>query len=261
MSRARKEKEIAFHDNIFGANNEPRQAIAKYYRTGERPFAFYRTLASSYCNGKRLLEYGCGTGSDSPFWVKSGATVTGIDVSPEAIKKARANAIREGVTVDYHVMDAEELQFANGSFDVVVGSGILHHLDSRASYAEISRILEKHGHAVFVEPLGHNALINLYRKCTPSLRTEDEHPLLLEDLQLARSYFDNVEARFFSLFTLLAVPFRNIVGFHRLVNILNRIDEIVFLMFPFITKYAWMVVLHLSEPNKSSHVSLAQPTR
>jgi SAM-dependent methyltransferase len=253
MPTARKEKEIAFHDKLFGTNNDPRQAIAKYYRTGHKPFGFYRTLASSYCNGKRLLEYGCGTGSDSLFWVESGATVTGIDISPEAITKAREHAIREGATVDYHVMDAEELQFEESSFDVVVGTGILHHLDSQASYSELSRILGKHGHAVFIEPLGHNALINLYRKYTPSMRTEDEHPLLMKDIQLARYYFDNVEASFFNLFTLLAVPFRNMVGFDLLVNMLNGIDEIVFFMFPFIKRYAWMVVLHLSKPNKSSH--------
>jgi ubiquinone/menaquinone biosynthesis C-methylase UbiE len=253
MSTARKEKEIAFHDKVFATNSEPRKAIAKYYRTSNKAHAFYRKLGALHCKGKRLLEYGCATGGDSVFWSQSDAMVTGIDISSEAIKKAREETMREGVNVDYHLMDAENLQFEESSFDVVVGAGILHHLNLKTSYAELSRVLRKDGHAVFIEPMGHNALINLYRKYTPSMRTEDEHPLLMEDIQLARQYFNNLEARFFNLFTLLAVPFRNMIGFDVLVNFLSVIDNIAFFVFPFMRKYAWMVVLHASDPKKMSH--------
>jgi ubiquinone/menaquinone biosynthesis C-methylase UbiE len=253
VSTARKAKEIAFHDNVFATNSEPRKAIARYYRASNKAHAFYRHLGSLHCKGKRLLEYGCATGGDSIFWAKSGAMVTGIDISSEGIKKAREETGREGVKVEYRLMDAENLQFEAGSFDVVVGAGILHHLNSKTSYAELARILRKHGHAIFIEPMGHNALINLYRKWTPSMRTEDEHPLLMEDLQLARQYFNNVDARFFNLFTLLAVPFRNMVGFDVLVNLLNALDNLTFFVFPFVRKYAWMVVLHASDPKKSAH--------
>lgn len=251
MSHTRKQRETSFHDELFGAHDDARKAATKYYTIREPAHSFYRGLVSLHCRGRRLLEYGCGTGSDAPFFVQSGATVTGIDISSAGITKAREHALREGVNVDYHVMDAENLHFADRSFDIVVGGGILHHLNLQASYAELSRVLAEDGHAVFIEPLGHNPLINLYRKYTPSMRTVDEHPLIMADIQLARRYFGTVEARFFILFTLLAVPFRNMrPAFAVLVRFLNMIDRVVFAAFPFTRKYAWMVVLHLSRPRK-----------
>src|SRR5436190_11409361 len=95
MSNARKQNEIAFHDRLFGAKDDPRNAIAKYYRVSDVTHSLYRELVADHCPGRRLLEYGCGTGDDSLFWAQSGARVTGIDLSSEAIKKARENARRE----------------------------------------------------------------------------------------------------------------------------------------------------------------------
>lgn len=253
MSDTRKQRESAFHDKIFAADDDPRKAIAKYYKVSDPTHSLYRKIVSGLCRGQRLLEYGCGTGGDSLFWAVSGATVTGIDISNEAIRQARDSAARAGAQVDYAVMDAEDLQFEDGSFDVVVGNGILHHLSPRTTYAELSRILRTDGHAIFIEPMGHNPLINLYRRYTPSMRTEDEHPLRMADIRLARRHFDDVEARFFNLFTLLAVPFRSMWGFHALGRFLTLVDKLVFFMFPFARKYAWMVILHVSRPRRTSH--------
>lgn len=261
MTDTRKQRETLFHDTLFGGDDDSRRRASKYYDVSDATYSFYRDLVSFHGKGKRLLEYGCGTGSGSLFWAKSGATVSGIDISTEGIKKARENARRAGVSADFYVMDAEDLQFGESSFDIVVGTGILHHLNSKASFAELSRVLTEHGRAVFIEPMGHNALINLYRKYTPSIRTEDEHPLTMEDIQLARHYFDSVDAKFFSLFALLAVPFRSRMGFDALVRFLNLIDRIVFLALPFTRRYAWMVVLHLSKPKKMSHDSVRTPQR
>jgi SAM-dependent methyltransferase len=86
--------------------------------------------------------------------------------------------------VRFLVMDAESLGFDEGSFDVVVGSGILHHLALRQS-----RVLRPDGCAVFVDPLGHNIFIRLYRKLTPSMRTADEHPLLDQGNSTGRAIF------------------------------------------------------------------------
>ena len=132
---------------------------------------------------------------------------------------------------------------------MIIGSGIIHHLDLEKSYAELNRILKKDGHAVFVEPLGHNPLINLYRNLTPKMRTEDEHPLLEKDLRLLGKYFHRVEIDYFSLFTLLAVPFRNTFLFNGLRTLLGKVDQAVFLIPP-VRKYAWTVVIHASNPKK-----------
>ncbi len=86
-------------------------------------------------------------------------------------------------------MDAENLKFNDHTFDLVYGSGILHHLSIEKAIVEIKRVLKKDGRAIFYEPLGHNIFINIFRLLTPSLRSEDEHPLLIKDLELIKRTF------------------------------------------------------------------------
>ena len=64
------------------------------------------------------------------------------------------------------------------------------------------------GWAAFVEPLGHNPLINAYRRRTPEMRTPDEHPLRVEDFVMAGDRFELVEVDYFNLLTLASVPLR-----------------------------------------------------
>ena len=82
-----------------------------------------------------------------------------------AVEKARKKAEHDTVTgVSFLVMDAESMKFEDKTFDVVYGSGILHHLNIDKAYRELARVLKPDGVAIFIEPLGHNPLINLYRK-------------------------------------------------------------------------------------------------
>ena len=142
------------------------------------------------------------------------------------------------------------MSFADNSFDLICGTGILHHLDIHAAFHEISRTLRPDGIAVFVEPLGHNPIINFYRKKTPQMRTVDEHPLLIKDIELARDYFKNIDVHYFYLIALLAVPFRKSFAFKYLVSVFNLIDQLLFRMFPFVRKYAWQSVIVFSLPEK-----------
>jgi SAM-dependent methyltransferase len=144
-------------------------------------------------------------------------------------------------------MDAEKTKFNDNVFDLVIGTGIIHHLNILNSYKEISRILNDDGHAIFIEPLGHNPLINLYRKLTPEMRTKDEHPLKINDIKLMEQYFHDVHIEYYSLFVLFAVPIRKLWFFKKIYNILKIVDEIV-LRFPFIRRYAWTILIHAHRP-------------
>ena len=250
MTEDRIRHERAFHDDRFGGGGDTRERAWKFYSITRRVNAHYRDLVARYSRGKRLLEYGCGTGSDSAEWASLGADVTGIDISAAGVERARERAVDGGYEADYHVMDAEQTEFSDDSFDVVVGRGILHHLDIDRSCAEIARIMTRSGHAVFVEPLGHNPLINLYRRRTRSMRTEREHPLRLADLDAAGRHFSRVEIAYFNLLTFPAVPLRNTFLFGPVLSILEAIDRLVLLLLPFLRRYAWMGVIHMSRPNK-----------
>lgn len=249
MNTDRLEKEQVFHDSVFEGDDNEGATLGKQYSVNRQVNQCYVDIVSEHCKGKRLLEYGCGTARRSKQWLGLGATYTGIDISPEGIKRARKRTENAPYDAHYFVMNAESTEFHNSSFDIVVGTGILHHLNLSNAYQELSRILEADGHAVFVEPLGHNPLINLYRALTPRARTENEHPLKVRDLKLLEQYFCHVKAEYFTLFTLLAVPFTNMFFFHALCGFLRSIDKMVFLL-PLARRYAWITVVHASHPRK-----------
>jgi len=135
-------------------------------------------------NSKVVLDIGCGLGYNSILFAKQGAYVYGIDISPKMIEKAKELADNYGVGKRTHfiVMNAEALEFADETFDIVYGHSILHHLDLGKVRTEIYRVLKKGGKGVFLEPLRHNLFINLFRKLTPHRRTPTEKPLKIKDI-------------------------------------------------------------------------------
>lgn len=145
MDTNRLEKEKAFHDDRYGGDDSARKNAGKYYSVNKHLNSRYIELTSKYSRGKKLLEYGCGTGSCSKQWLKSGAILTGIDISPEGIHVAKETIAESEYDVDYFVMDAENTDFHDNSFDIIVGTGIIHHLDILKSYQELSRILTEEG--------------------------------------------------------------------------------------------------------------------
>jgi SAM-dependent methyltransferase len=244
----RLERERDFHNVTFA--DQSRKTASKFYEVERAPMDRYAEILSlSGGVGKRVLEYGCGPGSQAFFLAQQGAEVTGIDISDVAIAQATERAEAEGVAerCSFEVGNAEATAFDDDQFDLVCGTAILHHLDLAAAYAEIARLVKPTGRAAFVEPLGHNPAINAYRDRTPELRTEDEHPLLARDLELTRTYFGEVELTYFNLTTLLAVPLRNTRAFDPAMTALQAVDRTIFRL-PATRKYAWMVLISLSKP-------------
>ncbi len=245
---SRLERERDFHNDAFADHS--RDAAAKFYEVEREPMdRCAELLLEGGVTGRRALEYGCGPGSNAFLLAQRGATVTGIDISDVAIAQARERAEAEGVAsrCEFEVMNAEETGFPDDGFDLICGTAILHHLDLQAAYGEIARLLEPTGRAVFVEPLGHNPAINAYRRRTPQLRTEDEHPLTVDDLELSRTWFGRTEVSYFNLSTLLAVPLRNTRAFEPTLAALRALDRGIFRL-PAARKHAWMVVICLECP-------------
>ena len=71
----------------------------------------------------RLLEIGCGTGSDAVWLASRGFDVTGVDLSAVAIDEARQRASAAGVEVDFRVADVREKGAVDGTFDFFFDSG------------------------------------------------------------------------------------------------------------------------------------------
>jgi SAM-dependent methyltransferase len=247
----RYQKEMQFHDRVF-SDRSARQGVERFYSVVDRQKEhFFTILRNTVRPGMTVLEYGCGPNTASRITAGGGAKVIGIDISPVAIRKYVDSATERRVgTVTGCVMNAEILGFGDNTFDLISGVAILHHLDLERSYREISRVLKPGGRAVFIEPLGHNPAINFYRTITPSMRTEDEHPLMVKDLKMAERCFGRIDVQYFNLTSMMAVPFRRFACFSRLVSGLSRFDDFLFDNLPFTRRYAWSTVVTMADPIK-----------
>ncbi|MCP3981367.1 MAG: class I SAM-dependent methyltransferase [bacterium] len=246
--RLQREKE--FHDEAFEQNS--RADLDKFYKVCRAAYGDYAEWLRVSCAGKRVLEYGCGTGSQAFTLAAAGAEVWAIDISDVAIRKAAETARKKGLEQRTHfeVMDAEQLRFTDGSFDVICGTGILHHLDLDRAFAEIARTLDAHGTAMFLEPTGHNPIVNFYRNRTPQLRTPDEHPLLMRDLQNIERYFGEVEPRFYNNLSLAAFLFHRTPVFSTVLGLLDATDRAMFKLVPVTRRFGWHVLLKLRAPGR-----------
>ena len=96
----------------------------------------------------RLLDAGCGTGENALLAASRGADVTGIDVAPAAIARARAKASERGLTARFEVADALGLGRLSRTVDTVIDSGAFHVFgdDDRARYvASLAAVLRPAG--------------------------------------------------------------------------------------------------------------------
>ena len=119
--------------------------IAGSFAGVANPFSLGRLEA-----GERVLDLGSGAGTDSlvaALQVGPEGSVTGIDMTPEMVQKARAGAAELGLTnVTFVEGEAEELAFEDATFDVVISNGVIDLIpDKETVFSSIYRVLEPGG--------------------------------------------------------------------------------------------------------------------
>ena len=117
----------------------------------------------------------------------------------------------------------------------------MHHLRISNCISEISRILKPGGSIIFIEPLGTNPLINLYRYLTPRARSKDEHPLNKKDFDIIKSKFKKIDLKYYGFLTLVFFPFYKSQR-SKVFKTLVHFDQILFKLKIF-QIFAWSVLI------------------
>lgn len=110
-----------------------------------------RLMEFAQHRGKRLLEIGAGLGTDHAQFAKNGAITTDLDLSSGHLEHARRNFALRGLQGTFIHGDAENLPFADGSFDVVYSNGVIHHTpNTQRVVDEIFRVLKPGGRVIIM---------------------------------------------------------------------------------------------------------------
>jgi ubiquinone/menaquinone biosynthesis C-methylase UbiE len=102
-------------------------------------------------SGKRVLEIGCGLGTDLMDFARAGAVATGVDLTPAGVDLVNKRFALYGLPGNAMVGDAEKLPFPDATFDVVYSFGVLHHTpDTQRAIHEVFRVLKPGGEAIIM---------------------------------------------------------------------------------------------------------------
>ena len=116
--------------------------VARTISGGAEEFVGRLAIAS----GTRALDVACGTGNVAIPLARAGAVVTGVDIAPNLLVQARERAAAENLTIQFDEGDAEQLPYADGSFDAVVSMfGAMFAPRPEVVAAELARVLRPGG--------------------------------------------------------------------------------------------------------------------
>jgi ubiquinone/menaquinone biosynthesis C-methylase UbiE len=154
--------------------------------------------------GKRVVDFGCGSGVNTALLANRGAHVWGIDISQDLLRLARRRMVVSGCAHEatFIAGSAHDMPFPDSSIDVVFGMGILHHLDLDLVALELLRVLKPGGCAIFQEPVRNSAVIRFLRPLVPYHAPDvspHERPLTDEELGRFASGFSRGSMRAFVL--------------------------------------------------------------
>jgi len=206
----------------------------------------------------RLLSYGCGGGKSALIYARMGYTVCGFDISDGMVDVARKRAEKYALAdrTTFSAQAAEELDYPDEFFDVVVGEDILHHVELNRAIPEMHRVLKPGGVAIFKDSLATPRRDRVRRLppitwlLPPGMKnrrtgetyqdTADERPLGDNDLVIVRRQFPKMKIERFHVLTLLAKIFGNRPFFERL-------DWRLFKVLPFFRRLGDHVVIVLEK--------------
>jgi ubiquinone/menaquinone biosynthesis C-methylase UbiE len=199
-------------------------------------------------SGHRILDVGAGLGVNAIYLAGKGATVLAVDIAQERLCALRSAAVQISEASAGRIWlvrcAAEALPFREEAFDNQYSKSVLIHTRLTETCAELARTLRAGGTSVFIEPLTRNPFVIAYRRTlAPREWRLITHYFTREDVRLLQSSFPGGETRYYYFFAFFAFGWqfglRWPSAFRVSLWLLNRLDEILFAVLPFLRRFAW----------------------
>ncbi|HEY9508146.1 MAG TPA: class I SAM-dependent methyltransferase [Gemmatimonadales bacterium] len=175
--------------------------IVDHYQSSAEDFVIYLMhvaayrFAESFVRGRRVLDYGCGTGYGAASLAEVATEIVGVDVAAEAIAHARGHFQRANLRFQ-QVEAGRALPFADGAFDTVLSFQVLEHLSSSTHYlSEVRRVLAPGGCLILVTPNRQERLLPMQKPWNRWHVLEYSERTLREALD---RYFESVQIQHMS---------------------------------------------------------------
>jgi SAM-dependent methyltransferase len=263
MQASVQQAEQKWHDALYASRRQrdlvvPENIRDRYLNPPRTPrfsleclFSIVGDIAS-----KRVLVFGCGDDNTTVLLAMKGAEVWAFDISEEAIRLQEQMALANGVQDRIHLFmcAAEEFPFAANSFDLIVGTAILHHIPDHLSQLpqQLAPALDRQGRAIFVEPVILSRGLGRVMAWLPGHQdiSPGERQLTGSDLSHFGKCF-RVTSHYFCFLArldrfILNKPLETAPAWQRMmVNLIHWIDSVI-LGLPLLNRFAGVAVLELS---------------
>ena len=264
----RKRAEESFHNDWAASEDISQINVRQRNEACTAPEMRYIRSVLADLKGRDVLDVGCGLGEASVYFALEGASVTATDISSGMCDAVRCLADANSVTIKTHVSAIEDLGLSTKDcFDIIYTGNTLHHADIGAMLANVLPHLKSDGIFVSWDPILYNPLIQIYRRLASGVRTVDEHPLTVTDIKLIKKHFEQIEIKFFWLFTQAIFVYMFVLQFRHpgkerfwkkvideaeqwstLYHLLEKVDNFILRWFPFLGWLCWNVVIIAHRP-------------
>ncbi len=165
---------------------------------------------------KKILEVGCGIGTELVNFTRHSGLVTGIDMSNTSLRLAKLNLRLNNIEAIVSRGDAENLSFPDNSFDMVYSYGVLHHtVDTQKGINEVYRVLKSGGKAIIML----YSKWSLVRLLHPDInKYESKRSREKEDCPVLKTYTSNEVRKMFYWFSSIKIE-KRLVG--------NKLEEYI----------------------------------
>ena len=249
---ARKREEAVFHD----ADREGRvdevstEGNRRFYDAIKHVGTMRDQWIADITPGRTFLDFACGHADGAIAAAKAGAALSvGIDLSAVSVLNATEKAREEGVSdrTRFLQRDCENTGLPDSTFDAVLCSGMLHHIDLERAMPELVRIMRPGARALCIEALAHNPVFQLYRRLTPKYRTafEAEHILSLPVIRSLTKWFDVERTRFYGLTSVIPAALPPVTPGRWPMIHMGRLLDRGLCRVPGLKRWSWVVAFEL----------------